>query len=237
MEPSLFTKIIDQLPNATVVVPFFRGESLIHPYFPEFMRQLSAFKKVQLASNGDYLTLENQTAILTACTFFSLSLHSFIMPWHFKHANFLKIARKSGLETQVSILEGHVPERHKKRFIREWMKNASRVRIYKEHSASGFGDMAGEQKPSSACMKTQTDVVVYWDGKVGLCNHDWNNRTPLGDLNTESLEQVWNGEPYQEVRALHKSGNRSKVPSCMECCFSNKVYGELYSADSQQQTA
>lgn len=235
MDPSLFTKIIRQLPNETVVVPFFRGESLLHPHFATFMRQLSRFKQVQLATNGDYLNPNNQTAILTGCTFLSVSLHSFTMPWQVESAKFLRIAKKKGLQTQVSILEGLVPEKRKKRFIREWQKHADRVRLYREHSVRGFGDMEGAEKPRGACKKPFEEMTVYWDGKVGLCNHDWNNRTMLGDLNKDNIETVWNSQNYAEVRTLHQSRNRGKVPSCTDCSFSNKLYGELHVANLQEE--
>jgi hypothetical protein len=233
MNPSLFTKIIGQLPNETIVVPFFRGESLLHPHFAMFMRQLSRFKQVQLATNGDYLEPKNQTAILTSCTFLSVSLHSFTMPWQLESAKFLRIAGKRGLETQVSILEGLVPEKRKKQFIREWQKHVDRVRLYREHSIRGFGDMEGVEKPHGACKKPFEEMTVYWDGKIGLCNHDWNNLTELGDLNGCGVEEVWRGCNYLAVRKLHESGKRNAVNSCVDCCFVNEMYGELYVANSQ----
>jgi len=192
------------------------------------MKELSRFRTVQLASNGDFLDEHHQIAVLTGCTFFSLSLHSLQMPWHTEAIKFLHIARAKGLETQVSILEGLVPAKTKKRFIHEWQKHVNRVRIYQEHSIDGFGDMNGLSKPTEPCTKPFEETVVYWDGKVGLCNHDWDNRTWLGDLNTESLADVWQNSNYSHVRNLHESGKRGFVPSCRECCFGNKLYGELY---------
>ena len=228
MTQELFTKIIEQLPNETVIVPFFRGESLIHPNFTSFMKDLSRFKQVQLASNGDKLSEANEAAILSACTFFSLSLHEYMMPWKFKNNKFLTILTRKGIDTQVSILDKLVPSRWKNRFIRSWMRHVGRVRFYQEHSIRGFGDMENEAKPTEPCEKPFSELVVYWDGKVGLCNHDWDNKTFLGDLNLQTVEQVWRNYNYQRVREAHKSSNRCKVPSCVDCCFGNKVYGELH---------
>ena len=230
MTQELYSHLLEQLPDSLTIVPFFRGESLTHPLFPKMMGQLSRFKQVQLASNGDCLTLPNQTAILTGCTFFSLSLHELLMPWRVPCLQFLHIARQKGLQTQVSILNNLLQRNIKKRFVREWQKHVDRVRIYQEHSINGFGDMNGESKPLDECSKPNSEMVVYWDGKVGLCNHDWNNQTYLGDLNFSNIEEVWQSYNYQRVREWHQSGDRNKVPSCKECCFNNKMYGELYNA-------
>lgn len=237
MTTKLFTEVIGQLPNETVLVPFFRGESLIHPHFASLMNLLSRFKEVQLASNADYLGPKNQTAILTGCTFFSVSLHNLLMPWHVEATKFMHIAQDHGLETQVSILEGLVSEKRKKQFVREWRKHVDRVRIYREHSVVGFGDMDSTDKPTSPCRKPFQEMTVYWDGKVGLCNHDWDNQTELGNLNNDSVEAVWENGNYSLVRRYHEMGKRVNVHSCADCCFDNKLYGELYSANSEQQTA
>jgi radical SAM protein with 4Fe4S-binding SPASM domain len=69
-------------------------------------------------------------------------------------------------------------------------------------------------------------MVVYWDGKVGLCNHDWNNQTFLGDLNVETVREVWTGECYGKVQDLHARGCRKEVPSCSKCDLGG--FGRLY---------
>lgn len=228
MAEALYTHILQQLPDSTVIVPFFRGESLVHPLFPEFMEKLRRFKQVQLASNGDYLTKANGKAIQRSCSFFSLSLHEFKYPWNTNHGKFLRSIRNRRLETQVSILESLIPTDKKKKFINSWQKIVDRVRIYKEHSVKGFGDMPDEPKPIESCKRPFAELVSYWDGHVGLCCQDWDNRTQLGDLNLASVEEVWHNQNYKEVRRLHRNGERGKVASCADCCFSNKLYGELF---------
>lgn len=230
MTETLYMRILKQLPDDAVIVPFFRGESLTHPLFPEFMEKLRRFKQVQFASNGDYLTKANQRAIQRSCSFFSLSLHEFKYPWNTVHSKFLRSIRKKGLKTQVSILETLVQADEKKRFVSSWQKTVDRVRIYKEHSIKGFGDMQDEPKPDEVCKRPFTELVAYWDGHVGLCCQDWNNRTPLGDLNLTSIQEVWRNQNYREVRRLHRNGERGKVASCADCCFRYKVYGELFEA-------
>jgi len=227
MSISLLTKITSQLPNNVCIVPFYRGEPLLHPAFPEAIHLLERFDTVQLATNGDYLTESNRKAILRACTFVSLSLHRFLMPQQTRWTSFLYDCLGADIETQVSILDSLMDELKRCKFITEWKKHANRVRIYETHSKTGFGSMHGRQS-HSACHKPFEEMVVYWDGKVGLCNHDWNNLFAMGDLNDESIAEVWNGLSYDYVRKLHSINARQEIPTCKDCSFeSNKIYGEL----------
>jgi radical SAM protein with 4Fe4S-binding SPASM domain len=219
----LFTKTLRQLPPQTTIVPFFRGESLLHPKFAEFMYKLAMFDTIQLASNGDKLTRINQEAILDNVTFFSLSLHDKQTPTQ-KQTQFLQKCRKNGIETQVS-LTGQPKNRPK--FLEDWWF-VDRIRIYEPHSIDHIADMRHAQTVTSCCSKPFSDMVVYWNGKVGLCNHDWGNLVPLGDLNEEAIADVWNGKTYNLVRSLHKAGKRQHVMTCRHCSFeSGKIYGEI----------
>jgi radical SAM protein with 4Fe4S-binding SPASM domain len=229
MNTELYHKIVDELPKETVVVPFYRGESLLHRDFAEYMQALKKFKVVQLATNGDYLNRVNQKAILDNVSFLSISLHDYRLPNRTNYLPFLKECHDHGLTTQVSILETLLTQSKKKQFKRMWLKHVNRVRIYKEHSVNGFGSMNLASIPlGETCNKPFEDLVIYWDGNVGLCNHDWNNSTKLGNVLFTSISDVWQSMRYKEVRLMHTASMRSNVPTCQACSFqSNQVYGEI----------
>lgn len=229
MNPGLFGSIVDQLPDSACVVPFFRGEPTLHPAFATnfFMGQLRRFHEVQIATNGDFLTKDNKRAIQENATFLSLSLHEYKLPEQTNWCSFLYDLAGAGVTTQVSIVESELPAGKRNKFVAAWFRHVDRVRIYEEHSKNGFGSLPNRpEKP--VCTKPFEELVVYWDGKVGLCNHDWNNPFPLGDLNTESISEVWDGLRYKAVRDAHQQGNRRLVPAC-ECCDfqSNRISGAL----------
>ena len=235
MSWQLFAKVIEQLPKSTIVVPFFRGESLLHPRFADMMVNLRKFGDVQFATNGDNLTGPNIDAILETCSFVSLSLHSFKYPRQTGNISFFYRALGNGVKTQVSILDSLVPKRKKRKFVKAWRLHVDRVRIYVEHSHKGFGDVERNVLDDGRpCVKPFEDMVVYWDGKVGLCNHDWNNGVDLGDLNVQTVAEAWNNNGYNEVRRLHQNGLRHQVASCKSCDYwmvsylPKKMFGELY---------
>lgn len=220
MNKHLYKKIVNQLPDKTVIVPFFRGESTLHKHFPQMMKQLHRFNEVQLATNGDFLTFHNRQAILKNVTFFSLSLHDEAHPEH-RQIKFLKQCRKAGIETQVSFV-GELENRLG--FMAHWRRHVDRIRIYLPHSGSGFGSMVGCNPPPEMCHKPFSDMIAYWNGRVGLCNHDWNNQVNLGNLWRLTVEEIWGGVTYNQIRQK----KRCEVPVCVNCSFEkDKVYGEI----------
>lgn len=238
MKLSLLKKIVDQLPSNTDIVPFFRGESVLYSDFVEAMNLLRRFDTLQIATNGDGLTEEKKLAILNTKSFISYSLHEFGYPLEFLDvARFLKSASENGHITQVSILNTMFSHYKEEFFIDSWLEYVDRVRIYIEHSIKGFGDIDPiyrRIRKTKSCKKVFEDMVIYWDGKVVLCNHDWDNYDPLGDLNYQTIEEVWNGEKYRKIRDVHKSSNIREVKSCKDCdhwmvdYLPEKMLGELY---------
>lgn len=239
MSLTLLQRIIEQLPSSTTIVPFFRGESVFNPDFVEALKMLRKFKTVQMATNGDLLTASKKDAILEACSFVSYSLHGPSLPADLIDiTQFLDEARSKGLSTQASILETEIPDGYKQTLVDGWLQHVDRFRIYVEHSKDGFGDVDSKYREDHGdwpCTKPFTDMVVYWDGKVALCNHDWDNQEPLGDLNIQTVEEVWNGERYNQIRDFHQTGRRKQLNSCKDCDFwmleyiPNKMFGEVYS--------
>ena len=60
---------------------------------------------------------------------------------------------------------------------------------------------------------------INWNGTVSLCNEDWAHGTVVGDLNTETLKEVWNGERLRQMRRMHLEGRRSENIMCGNCDY------------------
>lgn len=226
MSEELFIRIVDQLQFHTVIVPFFRGESLLHPKFEDLMWEirLRRFKDVQLATNGLLLDYYKAGAIYDVCSFVSITLTRYWIPVVGVKpepiVRFLQGARFHDIETQVSIVRTAGNAGNDWELWREqWLRYAQRARIYEEHSRHGIGSV--DKHPLSGsrhrCARMLENMVIYWDGKVGLCNHDWNNLTRLGNVNDHTIEEIWNGSRYQRVRELNEKCVFDNLPSCRDC--------------------
>ncbi len=70
--------------------------------------------------------------------------------------------------------------------------------------------------PNDSCALPFEQMVIRPDGKVSLCCNDPLGRNTLGDLNKQSLEEVWYGAPYTRVRELIAQG-RKEWKHCANC--------------------
>jgi len=64
-------------------------------------------------------------------------------------------------------------------------------------------------------------LSVNFNGKVSICCVDWSMSTLVGDLSTESLKHLWNGERLYEFRKMHLTGNRHLNKACGDCFARN----------------
>lgn len=68
-----------------------------------------------------------------------------------------------------------------------------------------------------ACGRALGQVMVLWDGRVAICCFDGEGQEIYGDVKTTPLVDIWNSPRAQEVRALHLTERRAKIPICAGC--------------------
>jgi radical SAM protein with 4Fe4S-binding SPASM domain len=59
------------------------------------------------------------------------------------------------------------------------------------------------------------EMLIYDDGKIGRCNHDWNG-SPLGDANIQTLSEIWHSPVYTDLRDQHINLNFTDAV-CSKC--------------------
>lgn len=82
------------------------------------------------------------------------------------------------------------------------------------------------EPPSYLCVSPWRSVVVLWDGRVVPCCRDADARVVLGDLRSQSLEQIWRGPVANRLRALHRAG--AEIPEghlCADCPWARARFG------------
>jgi radical SAM protein with 4Fe4S-binding SPASM domain len=218
MSFELFKRIIDEASaHPDVVLQLHRrGESLLHPRFADMLRYVKEkFHDVQIATNAMALDEEKTIIMSETVDFVSFSLD---LPWKYAEKRgvdvyplveenierFLSINKRA--RSQVSaVKDDDMDEKDIEAFRKIWVGKVDRVRIYQKHSVDGiFGATADKRGNREPCMKPFTDMVIYWDGKVVRCNHDWSN-DPIGDVSHEGILKVWNNDNYKRVRDEQES--------------------------------
>jgi radical SAM protein with 4Fe4S-binding SPASM domain len=248
MDWALCERILSEIAAhpGTALVPFFRGESLMHPRFLDAMTlaKRKGIAPVQLVTNATLLTPALSEALIDLpVDFISLSLDA-LSPGAYESqrrgASYIQVManvgaflvarkRKGGRlpEVQVSAVETAATRAGMPAFIAYWKRHVDRVRIYEEHSQGGvFGALPEALGPRKPCGKPLTDLVIYCDGGVALCNQDWERKEPLGDIRTRSIAEVWRSAAYDRIRRLHREGRAEEDPTCKGCGHWAQYYRE-----------
>ena len=98
-------------------------------------------------------------------------------------------------------------------FIEHWRKRADKIHITDLHNWAGT--LNRESDVNYPCYRPWLTFTVLWDGRVSLCCADFDGKTVLGDLNKQTISEIWNAEPYLRARRIHlESGGPDICRSC-----------------------
>lgn len=270
MKEELFYKIIDEAAMHLPVklVPFFRGEPLMHPQIIEFIRYAKSkgIGPIQLASNALLLNDQMQDDLIASgIDFISFSLDTTDREVYrcsrltgnleISERNVESMGQKcrkrkeNGLFApmlQVSTINLEEYRPTQKEFIEKWKQYVDIVRVYEQHDEKGRlvnpeiqkkVDIFSERMP---CRKIFTDMIIYWDGRLALCNYDWDEKRAVGNLLQMSLQEAWDSEVYESIRHMHRT-NTYDASICGECHHWKIDYvdkgflGQAYSAEINEE--
>jgi hypothetical protein len=79
----------------------------------------------------------------------------------------------------------------------------------------GYNQMG--KKIVSVCYFPWTSMSVLWDGRVGTCCMDSNGVQVLGDLNSQTVKEVWTGPVLTGVRDDFRKLQYDAYPVCRSC--------------------
>lgn len=98
-------------------------------------------------------------------------------------------------------------------FIEHWRKVADKIHVTDLHNWAGT--LNTESDVNYPCYRPWLTFTVLWDGRVSLCCADFDGKTILGDLNTHSIAEIWNAQPYRDARRQHlESGGPDICRAC-----------------------
>lgn len=72
-------------------------------------------------------------------------------------------------------------------------------------------------KPTKACARALNEIMVLSDGRVSLCCFDGEGEVVFGDLNTQTIREVFAGEKALAYRQAHVEGRRQELKLCATC--------------------
>ncbi len=91
--------------------------------------------------------------------------------------------------------------------------------VEKDFIANIYGEPVEKksQPYRKACSFPFYYLGVNPDGGVTACTDDWCRNSVVGNVRTQTLRDIWNGEKLQKLRLLHLSGKREEIEICKNC--------------------
>jgi hypothetical protein len=113
--------------------------------------------------------------------------------------------------------------RHEKdAWLKEWEPKLDEVFIWKPHNwVKGRSYRVVDYNNQVSCGRPMNaPLYVHRDGIVSPCCWDVHSEVKLGDLNFQTIEEIYHGEPYRKLREAHKECNFGNY-ICKDCCQTN----------------
>lgn len=99
-----------------------------------------------------------------------------------------------------------------------WIPRADAVEAWKPHNWSDAFRFRDVPREKITCGRPEIGPLqVQWDGTIIPCCWDYDGKMLLGDLKTETIEEVMNGKAYNDLRDAHAKGEFERYPFCNQC--------------------
>ena len=226
LEFKLWKKLIDEIKEAspdTIVLPFWRGETLLHKDFIKFSKYaLEQDIRLHISTNAHNIEGE-KAKILSKYEFITFSLHT-------KEGfdNALKFTQN--FKTKINTIQASFVDCEKEMipYMKQLLKSKNflgfdTIRLYEEHTKDGkFGYSAKDIfQPRTFCPKLTDTLVIASDGTISRCNHIWISENY--NINNKSIKEAWKSEVINKIR------NNYPDNLCMACDqWSGNTNGKIW---------
>lgn len=224
------------------------GESLIHPKFcdmVEYLKAADVTEKIWVKTNGSLLTPE-LSANLVACGLDMIGIsvqhvnaQGFLdiagvridyEEYRAQVLTLFQMSRYSQTKISAKIADTGLTEADKQKFLDDFGDrcdfitieglhgwSASELKDWKLGTNQSFDGTPRTQK--IACPLVMYMMTVNSNGKISICNDDWQMAHDIGDVNTESLSDIWNGQKLRDFRLMHLEGRKHENSACHHCDY------------------
>jgi radical SAM protein with 4Fe4S-binding SPASM domain len=223
------------------------GEPLINKYLPEMvslLKQSGRVEQLWLKTNGILLTPDlSERLVAAGLDFIGVSVNH-VTPEGYQKITKTKVnyqrlidnvkalyEQRGACKVYVKIADSGLAEYEKKKFYADFGAIADAVSVEGLH---GWSDSDSHDwtlgtnaptfegyKPTQkiACPLPFFMMAINWNGTVSICNEDWAHKTVVGDIKTQTLREIWEGDKMREFRVMHLKGQRGDNQMCRSCSY------------------
>lgn len=238
MNLDLFKKIIDQAHagGTKAITLASRGDPTLNKDLDSMLQYMKGkFLEVKLNTNGILLTEELSRSILAnEVTDLVFSIDSY------ERDNYEKIRRKAKFDKVVNNIKSFIKIRDEEFPINRTTVRVSGVKVDHKQDNHKFNQFWSELVDFNVLVELQERwdtynnseltsnelmpcgdlferMYIWWDGKVNPCDVDYKSTLEVGNLNHNSIREIWNGPSYEKIRKKHLNGLRNEYSVCARC--------------------
>lgn len=228
MNDKLFKKILTEakgIKSLEKIIPMLNGEPFTDPKFVDklkLIRKILTDLPIYVFTNGSLITPEiinelnsidklymifslNATNEKTRETIMGLKDYNQVI-------NTIKLYDKTNKPYTVTMVEDPFIEKKELDLFKKQWKDKGQVIGYKNFA----GKIYKVGKPFRNCHRAISQMTVLWNGKVNLCCMDGLGEVIFGDLNKQTIKDVWNSTHRQFYANAHLRGEIVKG-LCEQC--------------------
>ncbi len=240
MKLDLYKKIIDEAASKGVfsIKLSWRGEPLLNPNLIEMINyaKLKGIKNVAFLTNAELLTDKLTDKLLqTNLDWLSISAdgvdevyNKIRFPAKFEET----LSKVENLKKKRDSMGKSIPlirvqsiasaiKKNPERFNESWKDRVDKINVIADQIRDFEVDHNKlEFDKYFICPKPFQRLAIAHTGKVHQCIADYEGKNILGDINKETIEDVWNGEKNKALRESFKKHNYFKVnKACQQCSY------------------
>lgn len=240
MKMDLFHKIVDDAADLGIkrIQLYLLGEPMMHPKIVDMIRYIKS-KEIafHLTTNGVLLTREKSEAILrcgvTSADYITFSILGFSKEVHelmmrgvdhervVQNVHDLVNARKRMHLNGPVIETVYYSTKENQHELQPWLAYWSKIVDHANNGGKAIEAFIDQSLPTQprtrTCSILWERMAVLWNGDVAICGEDMNGEYIVGNLENQSIQEVWLGEKLTRIKQLHKEGRFAEIPICKFC--------------------
>ena len=193
------------------------GESLTNKEFlviTERLRSILPTNRITLTTNGDLLTVDRISQIYTS------GVNYIIVSCYDGEKAMRKFDK---MFADANIRDNDYEIRELWKAPEETVDSMMRRNKFNNRSGAVMVKAARDDVNDNPCYLPFYKLVFDWNGEALLCCNDWYRRHKgFGNINEQSIKDIWLGEEFTKIRSKLKDGKRTG-PACKHC----NVHGTL----------
>ncbi len=133
-----------------------------------------------------------------------------------------RTGRKPHLKIRMTEMESNKAESGKM-YHETWGPYCDDIFIAYLQDFHGFRGIRVDHRGPEPCDRIFSQVIVTVDRRIVLCCDDYREEVVLGDLNKNTMKEIWFGVKMEQIRNSHLTGRSKNILMCRDCSWKGKL--------------